>query len=152
MITGCAQNNKQWNGKHFAVALTYDERTFAYTCGNYEAEGSSFKDFIGEHFIGARDVVSELNYLSNTELTSIHCFPRNGETGNQLIDIVNHGMEEGALVVFLFHGVGGEHNLNVELKAYHELLQYLNSIDNDVWVAPLVNVANYIKSNRLSNE
>ena len=125
------------------------ERTFAYTCGDYEAENTSFKDFIGENFVGARDVIPEFNYLDSTDLTSIHCFPVDGgETASQLIDIVNRGMKEGALVVFLFHGVGGEHSLNVELNVHNELLQYLNSIEDKVWVAPLVEIANYIKSNQ----
>lgn len=124
------------------------DRTFAYTCGDYEAEGTSFKDFIGENFAGARDVMAAYNSLDNTELVSIHCFPVNGEKGSQLIDIVENGMEKGELVVFLFHGVGGEHNLNVSLEAHNELLEYLNSIKDKVWNAPLVDIANYIKSNR----
>jgi sialate O-acetylesterase len=38
---------------------------------------------------------------------------------------VKEALTKGALLVFLFHGVGGEHGLNVSLPAHRQLLQYL---------------------------
>lgn len=126
------------------------DRTFAYTCGDYEAEGKTFIDFIGENFSGARGVASGTNSLKEAKILNLDAYPINGETGSQLIELVNQAMEKGELVVFLFHGVGGEHSLNVSLEAHEELLKYLNSIEDKVWNAPLVEIANYIKNNRLS--
>ena len=53
-----------------------------------------------------------------------------------------------ALLVFLFHGVGGEHNLNVSLEAHSRLLHYLREKENEVWVAPVIEVAKYVRSVR----
>jgi hypothetical protein len=68
----------------------------------------------------------------------------NGQTGQQMIDLVKKATNEGALLVFLFHGVGGEHALNVSLEAHRELLRYLKQNQNDLWTAPMIDVANYI--------
>jgi len=50
--------------------------------------------------------------------------------------------------VFLFHGVGGQHSLNVSLQAHRQLLHYLQQKQKNVWVAPMIDVAEYIKSYR----
>jgi predicted esterase len=68
----------------------------------------------------------------------------NGQTGQQMIDLVKKATNEGALLVFLFHGVGGEHLLDVSLEAHRELLRYLKQNQNDLWTAPMIDVANYI--------
>jgi peptidoglycan-N-acetylglucosamine deacetylase len=49
------------------------------------------------------------------------------------------------LLVFLFHGVGGEHNLNVSLDAHSQLIHYLKQHEDKIWVAPMVDVAKYIR-------
>jgi hypothetical protein len=47
--------------------------------------------------------------------------------------------------VIIFHGVGGEHALNVSLPAHSQLLHYLKQHEKDIWVAPLAEVAGFIK-------
>ena len=64
-----------------------------------------------------------------------------------MIDLVDKAIESGSLLVFLFHGVGGEHNIDVSLDAHNQLINYLKKKENDIWVAPLVDVAKYVKSN-----
>jgi hypothetical protein len=49
------------------------------------------------------------------------------------------------LVMFLFHGVGGEHDLNVSLEAHRQLLRFLKENEKDIWIAPLRNISKYIK-------
>ena len=49
------------------------------------------------------------------------------------------------MVVFLFHGVGGEHGLNVTLEEHRKLLKFLQENQKQVWVAPMLDVAEYIK-------
>jgi sialate O-acetylesterase len=70
----------------------------------------------------------------------------NGESGEYLISLVKQAMQKKAMLIFLFHGVGGEHSLNVSLPAHRELLQFLKKNERDIWVAPVVEVAMYIKS------
>ncbi|MDP4189880.1 MAG: chitooligosaccharide deacetylase, partial [Bacteroidota bacterium] len=52
------------------------------------------------------------------------------------------------LLVFLFHGVGGEHSINVSREAHSQLIHYLKQHKNEIWVAPMVEVAKYIKKNQ----
>jgi sialate O-acetylesterase len=52
--------------------------------------------------------------------------------------------------VFLFHGVGGEHSLNVSLEAHSRLLHFLKQNQENIWTAPMVDVAEYIKNARSS--
>jgi sialate O-acetylesterase len=72
----------------------------------------------------------------------------NGESGDELIQLVKKAEEKGALLVFLFHGVGGEHGLDVSLPAHRQLLQYLRQKKKAIWVAPLIDVAKYVKNHR----
>ena len=39
---------------------------------------------------------------------------------------------------------GGEHSLNVSLEAYSALLHYLKQHENDIWIAPMIEVGKYI--------
>lgn len=55
-------------------------------------------------------------------------------------------MSTNTLLVFLFHGVGGEHSLNVSLPAHRELLQFLKQNEKDIWIAPMLEVAEFIKN------
>jgi hypothetical protein len=48
--------------------------------------------------------------------------------------------------VFLFHGVGGEHGLNVDLKEHRELITFLKQNQNEIWITTFVDVMKYVKS------
>ena len=55
-------------------------------------------------------------------------------------------MQTNTLLVFLFHGVGGEHSINVSLAAHSQLLHFLKDHEKEIWIAPMIDVAEYIKS------
>ncbi|MEI9908296.1 MAG: hypothetical protein WDO71_00665 [Bacteroidota bacterium] len=57
-------------------------------------------------------------------------------------------METNSLLVILFHGVGGGNGLNVSLPAHREFLQFLKKNEKDIWIAPMLDVAEYIKSSQ----
>ena len=48
-------------------------------------------------------------------------------------------------MVFIFHGVVGGHGLNVARGPHRQLLAYLRQHQADIWVAPMVEVATYIR-------
>ena len=66
-----------------------------------------------------------------------------------MIAQIEEAEKNGSFIVFIFHGVGGEHPLNVELDEHHKLLEYLNKRKKDIWVAPMAEVAKYIKDHQL---
>ena len=72
----------------------------------------------------------------------------NGQSGDELIRLVKEAEARGALCVFLFHGVGGEHSLNVSLDAHRMLLMYLKEHEHGVWVAPMIEICTLIKEKR----
>jgi peptidoglycan/xylan/chitin deacetylase (PgdA/CDA1 family) len=121
------------------------KRTFAFTCGDMSINGNNFMDSLRKDFVAARAVRHEMHPLSEVDLYNVDCYAINGETGAQMIDLVKKAMESGKLLVFLFHGVGGEHGLNVDLSAHRELLYFLKNNEKDVWIAPMIEVAEHVK-------
>ncbi len=69
----------------------------------------------------------------------------NGENGDELIKMVEKAKDSNALLVFLFHGVGGEHSLDVSLNAHRELLTYLSKNKNFVWTTTMAEAAEHIR-------
>jgi sialate O-acetylesterase len=123
------------------------QRTFAYPCGDTKVGDASYVDNIRNDFASARGVTNAMAKLNSVDLFNVPAYGINGESGQQLIALVKKAMEENALLVFLFHGVGGEHNLNVSLQAHSELVHYLKSQQNDIWVAPFLDVTEYVRKN-----
>ncbi|TGE04290.1 polysaccharide deacetylase family protein [Hymenobacter fodinae] len=121
-------------------------RTFAYPCGDLQIGGVKFYDQLKNDFVGARGVTGGLQTAAEVDLTNIDSYMINGQTGEQLIDLVKKAQQSHTLLVFLFHGVGGGHGLNVDLKAHRQLLRYLKAHEKDIWVAPMVEVAEKIKT------
>ena len=64
----------------------------------------------------------------------------------QMKEWIDKAMQTNSLLVILFHGVGGGNSLNVSLQAHREFLQYLKKNEKDCWIAPMLDVAEYIKA------
>ncbi len=121
------------------------ERTFAYPCGDMKIHDTAYFDGLRNDFIAARGVTAEMLPVNKINLYNIGCYGINGQSGEQLIDLVKQALSTHTLLVFLFHGVGGEHPLNVSLAAHSELLHFLKQNENKIWVAPMIDVAKFIK-------
>lgn len=122
------------------------KRTFAFTCGHKKVAEGEFIQTLQNDFIAARAVRHEMHHFDEVKLMDVDCYGINGETGEQMIELVRKAQANGSLLVFLFHGVGGEHSLNVSLEAHRTLLNYLKDNEKDIWVAPLIEVAEHIKN------
>ena len=122
------------------------ERTFAYTCGDTETGEGSFIEAINGDFVAMRGTRAEYNTIENINLKNIDSFGVNGESGDELIAWVKKAIENKALLTILFHGVGGEHNLNVSLDAHQKLLDYLKANEEDIWVTTMLEAAKHIKN------
>ncbi len=121
-------------------------RTFAYPCGDTKIGGESYVEKIRTEFVAARGVKGRMAKLDEIDLFDLDSYVINGQSGEELIALVKQAMKNNALLVFLFHGIGGEHDLNVSLDAHRELLLFLKQNEKDIWIAPLVEIAASVKS------
>jgi peptidoglycan/xylan/chitin deacetylase (PgdA/CDA1 family) len=120
-------------------------RTFAFPCGDTKIHDTAYIEGMQPDFVAARGVRSEILPIAKIDLYDVPSYMINGQSGSELIALVKEAMRKQGLLVFLFHGVGGEHGLNVSLPAHRELLAFLKGVQKQVWVAPMVDVAEHIK-------
>ncbi len=124
------------------------KRTFAFTCGDTMASGKPFFPSIQENFVAARGVSGYQDKLEDVDLSNLSAFAVYQHTGEDLIAQVDKAIEEKAWLIFLFHGVGGEHPMNITEKEHNKLLDYLKKHKKSVWVEPVLGIGAYVKENR----
>jgi sialate O-acetylesterase len=124
------------------------KRSLAYPCGDTKIGDSSYVDEIRDDFVAARGVQGEMPRIEEIDLFNVGSHVINGQSGEELIDLVKQAMQKNALMVFLFHGVGGEHSLNVSLNDHRKLLHFLKQNEKDIWIAPFVDVAEYVRERK----
>lgn len=121
------------------------KRTFAYPCGDKLASGISYVGGISDAFVALRNAGGDPQPIEQTDLLSIPAYSVNGDSIDSLKKLVDDAIANKTWLVFLFHGVGGEHSLNVDAPVHAELLAYLKSRKKDLWVAPVVNIAQFVQ-------
>jgi peptidoglycan-N-acetylglucosamine deacetylase len=124
------------------------DRTFAYPCGDLKISDTLYYDFLKRDFVAARGVNEGFLQAKTVDLANVNSFVENGTTAAQMIAQIEKAEKAGSFIVFLFHGVGGEHPLNVDLEEHRKLLLYLKKREKDIWITPMVELANYIKKKR----
>ncbi len=127
-----------------------ETRTFAYPCGDTKVGDSSYVEYLHADFAAARGVHEGMQTMDEIDLYNVRAYMVSGQSGEELIGLVKEAMKKNALLVFLFHGVGGEHTLNVSASDHRLLLRFLRQNEKDIWVAPLISIAEYIKTQRSS--
>lgn len=124
------------------------ERTFAYPCGDTEAGGESYIEAISPLFIGARGVTPGYPRPAEVNLFNIDAHMINGQRIDELKAMVDTAIAREGLLVFLFHGVGGEHSLNIDEQTHTALLDYLSQRQEDIWVAPMIDIVRFVHTAR----
>jgi peptidoglycan-N-acetylglucosamine deacetylase len=128
------------------------KRTFAFTCGDMKIGDSSFINAMKNDFVAARAVRNQMHKINEIDLYNVDCYMVNGETGAQMIDWAKKAIETNSLLVVLFHGVGGGNGLDVSLPAHREFLQFLKKNEKEIWIAPMLKVAEHIKTWQANNK
>lgn len=121
-------------------------RTFAYPCSDMMIGDTAYMDSMHDDFVAARAVREQMHTIDKISLYDVDCYAMNNNTGEQMIQLVKQAEQTNTLLVFLFHGVGGEHAINVSLEAHRQLLQFLKQNEKDIWIAPMIDVARYVKA------
>lgn len=117
------------------------ERTFAYTCGDTDVGNGSFIEAIGPMFVAMRGVRNEVNSPASLDFSNLNCFMVDEGNADHLINWAEKAANENAMLVVLFHGVGGGHNINVSLEQHNAFLDYLKDHQQDYWVTTLLDAS-----------
>ena len=129
-----------------------ETRTFAYPCGDLSVRDTLYYDFLTDDFVAARGVAPGFLPLEEVDLSNVNAFMQSETTAEQMIAQIEEAEQAASFVVFLFHGVGGEHSLNIALEEHQKLLAYLKKREKDIWIAPMVDVAAFIREHRAETE
>lgn len=121
-----------------------DKRTFAYTCGDKIVEGENIGKYLPKYVNGARGGAPDFLKKENIDVYHLPTFSCTGKTGDQMIRMVEKAKESNGLLILVFHGVGGGH-LKVESTEHEKLLKYLKEHEEEIWVAPVIDVVEYLK-------
>ncbi|TWT50557.1 Polysaccharide deacetylase [Rubripirellula amarantea] len=122
--------------------------TFAYPCGGTTIgeDNHSYIPMVKERFFAAR---TTRNGFHVPEEGKIDLYEVKTVAGDQRdlayqLSQVTAAREKNGWVVFMFHGVGGDH-LAISAEDHKELLRFLQNDDN-VWVATFQEAAAWVKS------
>lgn len=126
-------------------------RTFAFTCGDMKVNDTSFIGLLKNDFTAARAVRSELHTIGEIDLYNIDCYVVNGESAGQMKQWVKQAINKHALLVILFHGVGGGNALNVSIDDHRKFLAFLKENQRDIWIAPMIEVAEHVRAYQSRN-
>ena len=124
------------------------KRTFAFTCGDMKIGDSSFIDGMRNDFVAARAVRNEMHKINEIDLYNVDCYMVNNHSFEQMKEWVDNAMQTNSLLVILFHGVGGGNALDVSLQAHRDILKYIKQNEKNIWIAPMLDVADYIKASK----
>ncbi len=122
------------------------ERTFTVPCGDTVASGGDYlaavrASFVGIKVGGGSGVIDAMRTL---DPLAVPVAAPAGVTGKQLIAIVQRAAEQGTMVNFTFHGIGGDY-LSVSSQAHEELVRYLAQHRQLVWTGTFINIMKHVK-------
>jgi len=137
------------------------ERTFGNTCCNTtigpDSQEESLEPLVAELFVAARgDMTQEavnvetVNYnalgtfAADTNMLGVKHKEHSLET---TLRIITEAAATGRWAIFMIHGVGLEtHGFHMEREEHDMLVQHLVDRRDEIWTAPVVEVARYLKS------
>lgn len=119
-------------------------RTFAFTCGDMKIGDSAFINGMKKDFVAARAVRNEMHKINEVDLYNVDCYVVNNHSFEEMKAWVDKAIQTNSLLVILFHGVGGGNGLDVSLEAHRKLLSYIKQKESEIYVAPMLEVAEHI--------
>lgn len=123
-----------------------ERRTFAYTCGDTTANHQSYVSGLRKLFPSARGVNRGNNDLDSIDNYHINAFSIEGHQFKDLKLVIEENHKNEGLLVFLLHGVGGGHSLNMDSKEHAKLLRYLNEMRDSIWITTMIKATTYLEN------
>lgn len=120
-------------------------RTLAVPCGDAVAGGADYVELVEREFVAIRlghgAVVGDMATL---DPYAVGVDTPADVTGAQLIAIVEDAARQGTMANLTFHGVGGDY-LAVSNEAHQALLDHLARHPDVYWVAPFIEIMQYVR-------
>jgi sialate O-acetylesterase len=128
-------------------------RTYGNTCHQIhvgpDAQRVDIAPVIEELFLGARGQADRLVDPAAPEFANLGCMNGDRKDLHQLRAMVDQALQQGAWLIFCFHGVGENTHSRYAGKDMHAgLFRWLAERKSDIWTAPVVDVARYLRSPR----
>ena len=101
-------------------------RTLGYNCGDTTAGGRSYVDAARPLFLAAR--IGEDRIVADVRALDPMLVPSwmvQDVSGEEMIAFVKKAVDASGLAVFMFHGVGGGHSIDVSREAHRQLIDWL---------------------------
>lgn len=124
------------------------KRTFGSPCGDTFIGDTSYLTKVKDQFVAFRDGTPEATAFNGFSKVNVQWMGPSNTSGTEMIATVKKAMQDNAFLIIVFHGVGGEHSLNVSSGAHTELLKFIKENESQVWVAPFIDIAENIKANK----
>jgi peptidoglycan/xylan/chitin deacetylase (PgdA/CDA1 family) len=128
------------------------KRTFAFTCGDMKIRDSAFINGMKKDFVAARAVRNEMHKMNEVDLYNVDCYVVNNHSFEEMKAWVDQAVQTNSLLVILFHGVGGGNGLDVSIENHRKILRYIKQKEKDIYVAPMLEVAEHINQWRNVNK
>jgi peptidoglycan/xylan/chitin deacetylase (PgdA/CDA1 family) len=120
-------------------------RTLGYNCGDTTAGGASYVDAARSLFLAGR--IGEDRIVADVRALDPMLVPSwmvQGVSGEEMIAFVKKAIDAGGLAVFMFHGVGGGHSINVSREAHRQLIDWLTANRETVWTDTFRSVMKHV--------
>lgn len=128
-------------------------QTFAYTCGDaYVGRGKKTKSYVpivAKLFKVSRDWAQETsNNPMFTDMARITAISMDNKSFEQVLPDITEAYENNKWLVLAGHKMGGPGRYSTDLKMLEELIQHAQKPDSGIWLAPIVEVADYVLEQR----
>ncbi|MEW6761509.1 MAG: polysaccharide deacetylase family protein [Pseudomonadota bacterium] len=122
------------------------ERTYTAPCGDTLTGGRDYLPGVRAAFVAIK-VGSNGGVVEAMDTLDPHAVPvlaPSGVSGAQLIAIVKQAAQQGTMVNFTFHGIGGDY-LGVSAEAHEELLRFLAANRRLFWTDTFLNIMRHVR-------
>jgi peptidoglycan-N-acetylglucosamine deacetylase len=124
------------------------KRSMACPCGESSIGDSSYLPKSKDYFVATRDGTLDAITANAFKPYPVQWISAYDQTENQLVAAMKKAMDDKALLVIVFHGVGGEHPINISLEAHRELMRFIKQNESKIWVAPFVEIAEWMQAGK----
>jgi len=123
-------------------------RTFTLPCTDSLAGGSNYLKEISPYFIGIKSQIGQIpKKMEDVNIKEVAVISPENLTGSQLSSYVKQAGNNGTMVNFTFHGIGGDY-LSVTSEAHTVLLKFLATHKDRYWVDTFRNISLHINNRK----